>query len=92
MHLQKNMVALQNLAPSESLPFLTDLVFYGHVADANLKSLVKIEKESLLKQLFTNIQHSSFMIATNFKKLHILNKGEVCALNSAKSIILRAFV
>ena len=61
------------------------------MADANLKHLVKIEKESLLKQLFTNIQHSTFMVSTNFKILHILNKGEVCALlSSAKLIILPA--
>ena len=53
------------------------------MADANLKCLVEIEKEYLLKQLFTNIQHSTIAISTNFKILHILNKAETCALNSA---------
>ena len=58
-------------------------MLYKCVADANLKCLVETEKEYLLKQLFTNIQHSTFTISTNFKILHILNKGETCALNSA---------
>ena len=35
--------------------FLSDLVLYECVADNNLKFSVKIEKESILKQLF--IQH-----------------------------------
>ena len=49
---------------------------------------MKIEKESLLKQLFTNIQHSAFAKSINFKILHILNEGEVCVLNGGKLIIL----
>ena len=54
------------------------------MADASLKCLVKMEKESLLKRFYTNMQHSTFKISTNFKILHILNIGEVCAFNGAK--------
>ena len=36
-------------------PFLADLVLYECVTDDNLKFSTKIEKESILKQLF--IQH-----------------------------------
>ena len=61
------------------------------MTDVYLKCLVKIEKEPLLKQLFTSIQHSTFTISTNFKILHILNKGEVCALNGAKLITVSGF-
>ena len=61
------------------------------MADANFKFSVKIEKESLLKDLFTNIQHSTFTISTNFKILHILKKSGKCALNGAKLIILTVF-
>ena len=43
-------------------------------ADANLKFSVKIEKESILKQLFTNIQHSTLIISTSFKILQVLNR------------------
>ena len=82
---------LQNLLGLNKRTFPTDLILHECVADANLKGLVKIENESLLKQLFRNVQHLTFIISTNFKILHMLNKG-VCALNDTKSIILRAFL
>ena len=59
--------------------------------DVYLKCLIEIEKESLLKQLFTNMQHLTFTISTSFKILHILNKGEVPALNGAKLINFNGF-
>ena len=46
------------------------------MAAVNLKCLVKIEKESLLKQLLQNAAYF---------------KGEVCALHDAKLITLSAF-
>ena len=46
------------------------------MADVNLKCLVKIVKESLLKQLLQNAAYF---------------KGEVCALHDAKLITLSAF-
>ena len=41
--------------------------------------------------MFTNIQHLTFTISTNFKILHISNKGEVSALNGAKLINFNGF-
>ena len=46
-------------------PFLSDLVLYERAADADLKFSAEIEKESILKQLFTNIQYSALIISTN---------------------------
>ena len=53
----------------------------------NLKFSLKIEKESLLKQLFIKVQLSTFMISANFKILQFLNKG----LKGAKFIIFSVF-
>ena len=52
---------------------------------------MQIEKESLLKQFFTNIQHLTFTISTNFKILDISKKGEVSTLNGAKLINFNGF-
>ena len=59
--------------------------------DANLKHLVKIEIESLLKQWFTNMQNSRFTITTSFNILRTLNNVDVCGLNGIRLIILSAF-
>ena len=71
--------------------FLADLVLYECIVETNLKFSLKIEKESLLKQLFIKIQLSTFMISANFKILQFLNEGVVWALKGAKFIILSAF-
>ena len=47
--------------------------------------------ESLLKQFFTNMQHSTFTIPTNCKMLHISNKREECTVKGTKLIILSVF-
>ena len=53
---------------------------------------MRTEKEPLLKQLFTNIQHLTFTHQQTSKYyIHILNKGEVSAVNGTKFIILSAF-
>ena len=72
-------------------PFLADLVLYKCVVETNLKFTLKIEKESLLKELLIKIQLSMFMISVNFKILQLLNKGVVWALKGTKFIILSAF-
>ena len=64
---------------------------YECIVETNLKFSLKIEKESLLKQLFIEIQLSTFMISANFKILQFLNKGVVWALKDAKFIIVSAF-
>ena len=58
-------------------PFLADLVLNQWVLETNLKFSLKIEKESLLKQLFTKIQLSTSIISANFKILQCLNKGVI---------------
>ena len=58
-------------------PLLADLVLYECKIETNLKLSLKIEKESLLKQLFTKTQLSTFIMSTNFKILPFLNKGVV---------------
>ena len=68
-------------------PFITGKVLYECVANATLKRLVETEIpywKSLLKQLFTNIQRSTFRISRNYTVLHILNKSKACTLNGAK--------
>ena len=57
----------------------------------NLKFSLKIEKDSLLKQLFLKTKHSTFIISTNFKILQFLNKDVVWVWEGAKFIILSAF-
>ena len=57
----------------------------------NLKFSLKIEKDSLLKQLFLKTKHSTFIISTNFKILQFLNKDVVWVLEGAKFITLSAF-
>ena len=58
-------------------------MLYEWVVETDLKFLLKIERESLLKQLFTKIQLSTFMISANIitieniKILQFLNKGVV---------------
>ena len=44
------------------------------VVETNLKYSLKIEKESLIKQLFMKTQLSTFIISANLKVLQFLNK------------------
>ena len=60
--------------------------------NVDLKFSVKLERESILKQLFSNMQYSTLIISTKFKILQFSNKVVVWALNSAKLIIIRAFL
>ena len=50
---------LLNLTNNRS--FLADLILYECVVETNLKFSLKIEKESLLKQLFMKMQLSTFI-------------------------------
>ena len=63
---------------------------YECVVETNLNFSLRIEKESLLKQLLMKIQLSTFMISENFKILQFLNKGVVCALKDMKLLIISA--
>ena len=64
---------------------LANLVLYECVVETNLKFSSKIEKESLLKQLFMKVQLSTFMISANLKIVQFLNKGVLWALKGTKS-------
>ena len=44
------------------------------VVETNLKYSLKIEKESLIKQLFMKTQLSTFIISANLTVLQFLNK------------------
>ena len=61
----------------DNRPLLPDLVSYECVVETNLKFSLKIEKESLLKQLFMKSQLSTLKTSANFKILQFLNKGVV---------------
>ena len=52
------------------------IYIYIYAEDMRIVKLKrKIEKESVSKQLFTNIQHPALVISTNLKKLQFLNIG-----------------
>ena len=52
------------------------ICIYIYAEDMRIVKLKrKIEKESVSKQLFTNIQHPALVISTNLKKLQFLNIG-----------------
>ena len=47
------------------------------MVETNLKFSLKIEKESLLKQLFMKIQLSTFMMSANLKILYTIFEQKV---------------
>ena len=61
------------------------------VVETNLKFSLKIEKVSLLKELFMKTQLSRLIISANFKILQCFNIGVVRALKGAKFIIFSAY-
>ena len=58
---------LQNLLGINKRTFPTGLILYECMADANLKGFVKIENESLLKQLFSIYNINKFQNITYVK-------------------------